>query len=126
MKQAESGFTLVEVLLAVVVLGIGITALAGSSALVTRMVSRGQMATRAAEVAAARMDSLRVLAYSTTPRCTAGAFVNGSRSGTANNVAESWTIVATTAKSRTITEIVTQKTARGRTHADTIVTVIGC
>lgn len=125
MRQSESGFTLVEVLIAVMVLGVGITALAGSSALVTRMVSRGQMSTRAAEVAAARMDSLRVVAYSTTPRCTSGGFASGSRSGTSNNVAESWTIV-TAGKSRTITEIVTQKTARGRTHADTIVTVIGC
>jgi prepilin-type N-terminal cleavage/methylation domain-containing protein len=124
-KQSESGFTLVEVLIAVMVLGVGITALAGSAAVVTRMVSRGQMSTRAAEVAAARLDSLRVVAYSTTPRCTSGGFAGGSRSGTTNNVAESWTIVAA-GKSRMSTEIVTQKTARGRTHADTIVTVIGC
>jgi len=124
-KQSESGFTLVEVLIAVMVLGVGITALAGSAAVVTRMVSRGQMSTRAAEVAAARLDSLRVLAYSTSPRCTSAGFVGGSRSGTANNVAETWTITAS-GKSRTITETVTQKTARGRTHSDVIVTVIGC
>jgi prepilin-type N-terminal cleavage/methylation domain-containing protein len=124
-KQSESGFTLVEVLIAVMVLGVGITALVGSSALVTRMVSRGQMSTRSAEVAAARLDSLRVLAYATTPRCTSPSLVAGSRSGTTNNVAEAWTIDVG-AKSRTVKLVVTQKTARGRTHADTIVTVIGC
>ena len=51
MKTSERGFTLVEVLIAVVVLGIGVTALVGSSALVTRMVGRGASETKAAEAA---------------------------------------------------------------------------
>ncbi|HET6345602.1 MAG TPA: prepilin-type N-terminal cleavage/methylation domain-containing protein, partial [Myxococcota bacterium] len=70
MRQARAGFTLVEVLVAVVVLGIGVLALVGSSAMVTRMIGRGQMGTRAAQVASKRLDSLRIVAYATTPRCT--------------------------------------------------------
>jgi prepilin-type N-terminal cleavage/methylation domain-containing protein len=124
-KRAESGFTLVEVLLAVTVLGIGITALVGSSALVTRMVSRGQMSTRAAEVAAARLDTLRLLAYATTPKCTHAQFANGTKTNGSSKITEAWKIT-TNAKLRTIEEVVTQKNARGRTHSDTLYTVIGC
>ncbi|MBA3344628.1 MAG: prepilin-type N-terminal cleavage/methylation domain-containing protein, partial [Gemmatimonadales bacterium] len=42
MKRAPAGFTLVEVLVAVVVLGVGIVALAGASAMATRMIGQGQ------------------------------------------------------------------------------------
>lgn len=125
MKRSEAGFTLVEVLLAVMVLGVGITALVGSSALVTRMVSRGQMSTRAAEVAAARLDTLRLLAFATSPRCTHAQFANGTKTNGASYVTEAWTVTAA-GKSRTIREIVTQQNARGKTHADTLFTVIGC
>jgi prepilin-type N-terminal cleavage/methylation domain-containing protein len=124
-KRADAGFTLVEVLLAVMVLGVGITALVGSSALVTRMVSRGQMSTRAAEVGAARLDTLRLLAYATTPRCTHASFANGAKSNGAAKITESWTITAS-GKARFIQEIVTQNNARGKSHSDTLFTVIGC
>ncbi len=107
------------------VLGVGITALVGSSALTTRMVSRGQMSTRAAEVASGRLDSLRILAYATSPRCTHASFVAGSRSYGALGVSESWTVTAN-GKSRLIREIVTYRAARGKTHVDTLVNVIGC
>ncbi|HET7423421.1 MAG TPA: prepilin-type N-terminal cleavage/methylation domain-containing protein, partial [Gemmatimonadales bacterium] len=62
MKTSERGFTLVEVLIAVIVLGIGVTALVGSSAMVTRMVGRGSSETKAAEAANVRLESMRLLA----------------------------------------------------------------
>ena len=49
MKQSSAGFSLVEVLVAIVVLGIGIVAMVGSSAMVTRMIGRGKVETRAAQ-----------------------------------------------------------------------------
>ena len=125
MRRSTAGFTLVEVLLAVMVLGVGITALVGSSALVTRMVSRGQMSTRAAEVAAARLDTLRLLAYATSPRCTHAQFASGTKTNGSSYVTEAWTVTVA-GKTGTIREIVTQKNARGKTHADTLFTVIGC
>ena len=72
MKHMSSGFTLVEALVAIVVLGVGIVALASASASVTRMIGRGKMETRAALVASQRMDLLRSAAGSTTPRCQIG------------------------------------------------------
>ena len=124
MKRSTAGFTLVEVLIAVMILGVGVVALAGSSAMVTRMISRGQMATRASQVASQRLESLRLLAHSTDPKCTSGQFANG----TATNplgLQESWTIVAN-GSSRTITSTVTYNTGRGRTHSDALTTIIEC
>ena len=125
MKRSQAGFTLVEVLIAVMVLGVGITALAGSSAMVTRMISRGQMSTRAAQVAQQRLETLRLLAYSTTPHCTSGQFANGSTTNNPLRVNESWTIAANGAL-RNLSVTVTYGAARGRTVSNTLTTSIKC
>ena len=123
MKRPNGGFTIVEVLIAVVVLGIGVVAMAGSAALVTRMIGRGQRATRAGEVAAQRLDALRLLAYSTTPHCTA--LANGGPVTGPLGVTESWVVVAG-AKTRTVTLTLSYRNARGQTHTDVVNTIIGC
>ena len=122
MKRTESGFTLVEVLVAVVVLGVGITALVGSSAMVTRMIGRGQMETRAAQLASRRLENLRRVAYSTSPKCTSGGFANGGPL-TSQGVTESWRITGATP--RTVTVTVSYRTVRG-THTDALTTRIWC
>jgi prepilin-type N-terminal cleavage/methylation domain-containing protein len=126
MRTSERGFTLVEVLIAVVVLGIGVTALVGSSALVTRMVGRGISETKAAEAANRRLESMRLVAYSTSPRCTAGGFASGgpSYSGAGNSIRERW-IVSVAAKVGTVTDTVTHRTAKG-THTDVVTTRVEC
>jgi len=122
MRRGNSGFTLVEVLVAVVVLGVGITALVSSSAMVTRMIGRGQISTRAAQRASQRLEWLRREAYSTSPKCTSGSFANGGPV-VSRGVTESWQVVAGTP--RTVRVIVSYKTARG-THADSLTTRIWC
>jgi type IV pilus assembly protein PilV len=121
-RRSESGFTLVEVLVAVVVLGVGITALVGSSVMVTRMIGRGQMETRAAQLASKRLETLRRIANSTSPRCTAGAFANGGPI-TSQGVTESWQLTGATP--RTVSVTVSYMTARG-THTDVLTTRIWC
>jgi prepilin-type N-terminal cleavage/methylation domain-containing protein len=76
-KPSSSGMTLVEVLIAVVVLGVGVVALAGSSSLVSRMIGRGKAETHAALAATRRMETLRSAARFTTPPCTAPSFASG-------------------------------------------------
>jgi prepilin-type N-terminal cleavage/methylation domain-containing protein len=130
-KRPTVGFTLVEVLVAVTVLGIGLVALASSSALVTRMIGRGQMATRAAGVASQRLEKLRMYALSTSPRCTSASFAAGAAAAGAaggsgvSGVSEVWAI-AVAGKERTITETVTYKTAKGQTKSETFTTVLEC
>ena len=123
MKRSTAGFTIAEVLVAIVVLSVGVVAMAGSSALVTRMIGRGQRATRAGQVAEQRMDALRLLAYSTTPHCTA--LANGGPVTSPLGVTQSWTVVAGV-KTQTVTLTLTYKNALGKTHTDVVTTIIGC
>jgi prepilin-type N-terminal cleavage/methylation domain-containing protein len=111
MKQPSSGFTLVEVLVAIVVLGVGIVALAGSSAMVTRMIGRGKVETRAAQVASRRLETLRLAAYSTSPRCTAAGFANGGPV-TTSGVTESW-VVPVAGRVRSVQVNVSYRTVQG-------------
>ena len=111
MTRSSAGFSLVEVLVAIVVLGVGIVALVGSSAMVTRMIGRGKVETRAAEVASRRLETLRLAAYSTSPRCTAVGFANGGPV-TTSNVTESW-VVPTVGKVRSVQVNVTYRTVQG-------------
>ncbi len=57
--QREQGFTLVEVIIAIIVLTVGLLGLVTSAALVTRMIARGQRAAAAATFAAQRLERLR-------------------------------------------------------------------
>lgn len=122
MTEDRSGFTITEVMIAVVILGIGVLALAGGSAAATRMVAQGQRTTNATAVAAARLERLRRAANGTNPRCTATAFASGS--GTTNGVTEAWT-VPTSGIARTVFDVITYKKYNG-TITDTLVTIVSC
>ena len=121
MRRRE-GFTVTEVLVAIVILTIGILALAGSSTGATRMLSQGERTTWAAAVASARIEALRRTANRSIPTCTDISFVSGT--ATTRGVAESW-VVPTTGNARVVLEVVTYPKFRG-TSVDTIATVIRC
>lgn len=110
MKPTSRGFTLIEVLVAIVVLTIGIMALAGSSASVTRMIGRGKSETRAAQAATRRMEILR-LAAGVPPRCTDPAFASGGPV-ISTGMSESWQ-VPESGKIRHVRVTVTYLTVRG-------------
>jgi prepilin-type N-terminal cleavage/methylation domain-containing protein len=122
-NRSDSGFTLVEVLVAIVVLSVGVLAMAGSTAMVTRMIGRGKVETRVAQAASRRVEGLRMAALSTTPRCTAGAFASGGPV-TANGLTESWTVPAA-GKVRSVQVNIIYRTVRGPRTA-TIQTRIDC
>jgi prepilin-type N-terminal cleavage/methylation domain-containing protein len=122
-KRSKSGLTLVEVLVATVVLAIGLVALAGGSALVTRMIGRGKVETRAALAASRRAEALRLAAYSTTPRCTAAAFASGGPV-IDGGISESW-VVPPAGPLRRVRVTVTYLTVRGPRSAS-LETGIGC
>jgi prepilin-type N-terminal cleavage/methylation domain-containing protein len=71
-NRSRGGFTIVEVLIAIVMLSIGVLALASSSGTITRMMYDGRSKTDVAAVAQSVLDSLRAKAYSNGyPTCTA-------------------------------------------------------
>ena len=111
MKQRRSGFTLVEALVAVVVVGVGILALMSASSSVTRMIGRGKMETRAALAASQRMEVLRSAAGATSPRCANPGFSSGGPI-MVGGVAEKWEVAAS-GKVRPVRVTVTYLTVRG-------------
>jgi len=85
------GFTLIEIMLALIVLSVGILALSGSSAMVNRMIGRGRVETHAALLAARRVERLRMAAASTSPRCTSASFTSGGPVWE-DGLRQSWTV----------------------------------
>jgi prepilin-type N-terminal cleavage/methylation domain-containing protein len=120
------GFTVIEVLVAVLVLGIGITALVGSSALVTRQIGRGRILTIATEVANQRLENLRLLArpYNGAAACGRAGFASSTAPDTVRNVIESWTVTGS-GNSRTVSVAVSYPRQGGRSF-DTLTTIVGC
>ena len=122
MRHARSGFTLIEVLVAVTVLAVGVVAMAGSAGAVTRMISRGKFDTRAVQLATQRVEMLRRAAYFATPRCTG--LASGGPVTTPDHVTLSWT-VAVTPTGRNVTVSATYATGRG-TRTEVLTTYIEC
>ncbi|MGH7733177.1 MAG: prepilin-type N-terminal cleavage/methylation domain-containing protein [Gemmatimonadales bacterium] len=122
MMYRTAGFTITEVLVAIIILAIGILALAGGSTAATKMLSQAERSTWAAAVASARIETLRRVANRTVPRCTDAAFASGT--ATTRGVSEAWT-VPSTGTARVVLEVVTYVKFRG-TISDSIATIIGC
>lgn len=119
--KARSGFTIVEVLVAIIILTTGLLAVAAGSGSVYRMLGSGRRSSAAAAVAQARLEALRRDANRTSPRCTA--LASGSATATAG-ITERW-IVTGSGPSRTVQEIVTAPAARGTT-TDTVFGTLEC
>lgn len=121
MKQREGGFTIIEVLVAVVVLGIGIVALVGSSGVVTRMIGQGKRTSNAVNYAELRLETMRQTALSATPQCTGLAGATTTHPGAVTVVTQ----VAVNGDVRTLRAIVSYPSGRGF-MSDTLVTIIRC
>jgi len=123
MKQKTSGFTLIEVMVAIVILSIGLLALAGATANVSKMVGYGKWATAASQVATRRVETIRRIAKSTDPTCTSSAMASGGPLA-AGRMSESWNISGTGGMRRVL---VTVTYPRGRrTVTDTVATILRC
>ena len=112
----HKGFTIIEVLVAVLVLSIGVLGLATTAALVTRMIGQGERYSQASTMAAEQFEVLR------SQRCTALTSGTATQSG----FTLTWTVQnAAGGRARTVTIEVLTPTVRG-TRADTFATTIGC
>lgn len=126
MTRREGGFTIVEVLVAIIVLTVGVLALAGTSAMVTRMLGEGKHATAAVQVATRRVETLRQLATNSATGCANAGFANGGPV-TSVGVSERWTIAPTVPASqgRIVQVIYSYPTSRGLSW-DTLRTIMTC
>jgi prepilin-type N-terminal cleavage/methylation domain-containing protein len=119
----QSGFTVTEVVIAVVVLSVGILALVGSAALTSRMVGWGRQDTRVGLAAVSRVERLRQVAFSTAPACSAAEWQGGSAGGP--ELSETWEILGGAGAARRVM-IVLRSRRSGGMGTDTVLTAVLC
>ena len=124
-RAGERGFTIVEVIIAIVVLTVGLLGLVTTAALVTRMIGQGQRSAVAATFASQRMERLRVTA------CDAAQRADGSETLTRGGVAvatNNWrfTSVPGPTPAWKATLSVTYTTVKDRTRTEQMETIVLC
>lgn len=119
------GFTLVELLVAIVILTSGILAVAGGSMMTTRNLQRSKISTLAAGLTTAKLDELISYASATSPACTAGTFASSSSAQVTNRVSVTWNVPATGAL-RTVRVFASYKLSKGATKVDTLTAKVAC
>lgn len=123
--NSRGGFTLIETLVAIVILGIGLLAMAATSGAITTTLVGSRGATQATQLANLRMEQLRALSRSTATPCTATGFASSGAAVVTQGVTVSW-VVPPSGVSRRVRVITTYGLGRGRTRTDTLITLIGC
>lgn len=118
----ERGFTIVEVIIAIIVLTVGLLGLVATSALVTRMIARGQRSASAANFASKRLELLRVTGCKTQ---TPGKDTLFTQSGTAAAI-NSWAFTDATNKHWTIVDTLKYQTSKGAWRTDIMETQVSC
>jgi len=61
-QKSQRGFTIIEIIIAIIVLTVGVLGLVTTAALVTRMIARGQRSATAAAFASRRLERMRASA----------------------------------------------------------------
>jgi type IV pilus assembly protein PilV len=121
-EPRTAGFSLLEVLIAIVVLSVGIVALLSTAGGTTVMLRDGRLRTSVSALAQSRLDSLRLIALSTTPAC--ASIASGSATYPAG-MTEAWT-VSGTGRTRSVTETVRVSNGAKRIGQVTVQATIFC
>ena len=122
-RHNARGFTLVEIIIAIVVLTVGLLGLVSTAALVTRMIARGQRSAVAATFASQRMELLRPAA------CIAAQRTNGTdtlRRGSAWVAINNWTWTDQGNQYYRARIVTTYKTVKNRVRTDTLEVGVPC
>jgi len=119
----RNGFTIAEAMVAVVVLTVGVLALVGSAALISRMIGQGRHSNRAGQTAAARIERLRQIAFSTVPACSGAEWRSDSAGGP--GLSESWQVLGAAGAARQVRIVLRSRHSTG-TSSDTVVTGFLC
>jgi len=123
MSNNRRGFTIVEVVMAIVILTFGILVLVSSASGINRMLGSGQGKTRASAIASSRLETLRTIAASTAPACSSLALVGGS-APQPGGFLETWTVTGA-GTNRQVRVIVDYRNGT-RPQADTLFAMLLC
>ena len=86
--RAREGFTIVEIIVAIMVLSVGVLGLAATAAVVQKQMAAGERQAAAAAIAQSRFDML------TSINCKSANLVGGTQSWRNGHVKETWTVTA--------------------------------
>ncbi len=117
------GFTIVEIIIAIVVLTVGLLGLVSTAALVTRMIARGQRSAVASTFAAQRLEKLRPAG------CIAAQRTNGTDTlyrGSAWVAINNWTWIDEGGQYYRARIVTTYKTVKNRVRTDTLELGVPC
>lgn len=122
-RKHEGGFTILEILVAVMVLTVGVLGLVMTAALTTRMMGRANRAQQAAAYASKRMEMMRTAA------CIAGQRNAGRDTlyrGTAMIAYNSWSYADMGSESYRLRVITTWETTKNQLRSDTLEQGVPC
>jgi prepilin-type N-terminal cleavage/methylation domain-containing protein len=107
-RQAQDGFTLIELMVAIMILVVGVLGLAGTAGMVSRMVGGAAHQTIAANMAASRFETLRSVPCASV--------VDGDT--TIRNISEVWSVTPdpTNANLIAVADTITYTAAGGRSR----------
>ncbi len=119
----RKGFTIIEIIIAIIVLTVGVLGMVTTAALVTRMIARGQRSAAATAFAQRRIERMRVAA------CTAALRVNGTdtlyRGSTWTSI-NRWTYTDLGNLNYRLKIVSTYRTTQNRVRSDSTETTITC
>jgi len=119
----RQGFTIIEVIIAIIVLTVGVLGLVTTAALVTRMIARGQRSATASAFAARRLERMRVAA------CVDAQRINGTDTlyrGSNWVSANTWTFTDAGNLNYRLKIVSVYKTEQDKTRRDSTETTISC
>jgi type IV pilus assembly protein PilV len=114
--QARRGFTIIELVVAIIIITVGVLALATGSAGVAKQMRSGNQAALAAVVAQSRLETIRSLGCSNLSSGTA----------TTRGMTEKWSVSFISGRARAVTESVTYVPRAQRTRTIGMRSVVPC
>jgi Tfp pilus assembly protein PilV len=124
-RRGEAGFTIIEVIIAIMVLTVGILGLVTTAALVTRMIGRGQRSAVAGTFAAQRIERLRTAACIPAQRVPGAENLMRGSTTVASNVWR-FTLVAGSTNTWRIDLTTTYKTVKNRSRTERMESIVIC
>ena len=117
------GFTIIEIMIAIVVLTVGVLGMVTTAALVTRMIARGQRSASASAFAARRVERMRIAACIDVQRTNGqDTLYRGSQWVAINR----WTFTDLGNLNYRLKNVSTYRTVKNRVRSDSSETTISC
>jgi Tfp pilus assembly protein PilV len=128
--KSNKGFTIVEIVIAILVLTVGILALATTAALVTRMIARGQRSADASAFMARRVERIRAIASGQLAGACAAPLPGADTLYRGSNwvAINTWTVTPVVGQTQNfrVKVVSTYKTVKDRVRRDSMETTFSC